>query len=193
VKGDDVVPESAAQNVMSMLGHRSAQSSMAKPSMREVFEAEESHLLQFAFGFVARRELAEEVVQEAFLALFENFQDVENPRAWLFRCVRNKSLNELRKTKREVSDEGQEEPVAEESEAPDEVLGRLEATGQLRLLMAELEPKDETLLRLKYFEGMGYKEIAQKLELSVGNVGYRLHHVLKGLADGLRKVGVERL
>ena len=47
------------------------------------------------------------------------------------------------------------------------------------------------LVRMKYFEGLDYKEIAARSKMTVGNVGYRLHHVLKGLADGLRKVGVE--
>ena len=67
----------------------------------------------------------------------------------------------------------------------------MEAAGQLQLLMAELAPRDGELVRMKYFEGLDYKEIAVRSKMTVGNVGYRLHHVLKGLADGLRRVGVE--
>ncbi len=162
-----------------------------KPTMRAVFETEEEGLLRFAFGLLGRREVAEEIVQEGFLALFENYQEVANPRAWLYRAVRNKALNELRKRKREFIDETTGEECDDEREAPDEVLGRMEATGQLRLLMADLTPRDGELVRMKYFEGLDYKEIAKRCEMTVGNVGYRLHHVLKGLADGLRKVGVE--
>ncbi len=34
-------------------------------------------------------------------------------------------------------------------------------------------------------------EMAERTEMSVGNVGWRLHHVLKHLADALRRSGVE--
>lgn len=180
-----------AQNVMSLSGHPQGEAAPEKPSMREVFDAEEEGLVRFAFGLLGRREVAEEIVQEGFLALFENYEDVANPRAWLYRAIRNKALNEIRKRKREVIDEDAAEGKDDESEAPDEVLGRMEAAGQLQLLVAELAPRDGDLVRMKYFEGLDYKEIAQRSKMTVGNVGYRLHHVLKGLADGLRKVGVE--
>lgn len=180
-----------AQKVMSIDGHAQGEPSPAKPSMREVFDAEEEGLVRFAFGLLGRREVAEEIVQEGFLALFENYEEVQSPRAWLYRAIRNKAYNEIRKRKREVIDENAAEGKGDEREAPDEVLGRLEAAGQLQLLMADLEHRDGELVRMKYFEGLDYKEIAQRTKMTVGNVGYRLHHVLKGLADGLRKVGVE--
>lgn len=181
----------SAQKVMILPGHSQGAAAPEKPSMREVFDAEESGLIRFAFGLLGRREVAEEIVQEGFLALFENYEEVENPRAWLYRAIRNKALNEIRKRKREVVDDRVELAEDEERDAPDEVLGRMEAAGQLQLLIAELEPRDGELVKMKYFEGLDYKEMAERTKMSVGNVGYRLHHVLKGLADGLRKVGVE--
>lgn len=170
----------------------SGDSPASRPDMRTLFLNEEGPLLRFAFGLLGRREVAEEMVQEGFLALFENYDEVENPRAWLYRAIRNKSLNEIRKRKREViGNEGLPESRAEEREAPDEVLGRLEAVGQLRLMMSELGEPDGELIRLKYFEGLAYREIAERTKLTVSNVGYRLHHVLKELADGLRHLGIE--
>ena len=185
------MPNISAQKVMLLTGHSKGEKSPSKPGMREVFEAEEEGLVRFAYGLMGRRELAEEIVQEGFVALFENYEDVENPRAWLYRAIRNKALNEIRKRKREVLDEAAGEEKDGERDAPDEVLGRLEAAGQLQLLISELGPRDGELVRMKYFEGLNYKEMANRSQMTVGNVGYRLHHVLKGLADGLRKVGVE--
>ena len=185
------MPKGAAQKIMILTSQARGESSPSKPPMWEIFEAEEEGLVRFAFGFLGRRELAEEIVQEGFLALFENYEEVENPRAWLYRAIRNKALNEIRKRKREVIDDSVGLEAGDEREAPDAVLGRLEAAGQLQLLIAELGPRDGQLVHLKYFEGLDYKEIAHRSEMSVGNVGYRLHHVLKNLAEGLRKVGVE--
>ena len=76
-------------------------------------------------------------------------------------------------------------------EASDDVLGKMEAAGILHMLMGDLDERDQLLLRLKYFEGLKYTEISQRSGMSVGNVGYRLHHVLKDLADSLRGAGVE--
>ena len=78
---------------------------LARLTLEEVFFEEESPLLRYAFGLLGRRELAEEVVQDAFLKLHEHWEEVEIPRAWLFRCVRNFAFNILRKNKRETLDE----------------------------------------------------------------------------------------
>jgi len=158
--------------------------------MVTVFEAEEGPLLRFAFGMIRRREVAEDLVQDAFLKLHKHWEEVENHRAWLFRCVRNLALNHIRDHKREVSEEAGKGAAAK-TPAPDVAVGRLEAAGTLRMLVAELPEKDRELVVLKYEEDLKYREISERTGLSVGNVGYRLHHVLKGLAEALRRAGVE--
>jgi RNA polymerase sigma-70 factor (ECF subfamily) len=154
-----------------------------------LFEAEESGLLRFARGLVGRQSVAEELVQETFLRLHQVWGEVENPRAWLYRSLRNLALNHLRdrKPETEVSDETH----AAEASLPVEQLGRDEAVGTVRLLLAELSAEDRELVLLKYHDNLKYQEISRRLGLSVGNVGYRLHHVLKGLAEALRRAGVE--
>jgi RNA polymerase sigma factor (sigma-70 family) len=158
-------------------------------SLEEVFSDEESPLLRYAFGLLGRRELAEEVVQDAFLKLHEHWDEVEIPRAWMFRCVRNLSFNLLRKYKRETLDDraGERESGLER---PDHELGKMEAVGMVQMLVSEMEERDQTMVRMKYFQDLKYQEIADRLEMSVGNVGYRLHHLLKDLGDRLRKSGI---
>jgi RNA polymerase sigma-70 factor (ECF subfamily) len=159
-----------------------------KPTLRQVFEAEESPLLRFAYGLVGQRETAEDLVQDAFLKLHAHWHEVENPRAWLFKSIRNLALNHLRDHKRET-------PILESddfpSPAPDPTLGRFEAIGTLQLLIAELDPADRQLIHLKYLENLKYDQISQRTGLSIGNVGYKLHHTLKRLADSLRHLGIE--
>lgn len=161
-----------------------------KPTLRQVFEAEESPLLRYAHGLVGQRESAEDLVQEAFIKLHAHWEDVTNPRAWLFRCIRNLSLNHLRDHQRETSSDLLND-LASDSPDPDQSLGRLEALGTLQLLVSELEPADRQLISLKYHENLKYDQISQRTGLSVGNVGYKLHHALKNLADSLRRLGIE--
>ena len=173
-------------------------------SLTEVFRSEESPLLRYAFGLVGRREVAEDLVQDAFMRLHQNWDDVEQPRAWLFRCVRNRSYNYNRDHKREAltdpttqeglgdkGEAGPSRPGRMGQEASDEVLAKMEAAGILHVLMGELDERDQQLVRLRYFEEQKYDQISEAMGMSVGNVGYRLHHVLRELADSLRRSGVE--
>jgi RNA polymerase sigma factor (sigma-70 family) len=161
-----------------------------KPTLRQVFEAEESPLLRYAFGLVGQRETAEDLVQDAFVRLHAHWAEVATPRAWLFRTVHNLALNHLRDHHRETPIESQPE-WASNSPDPEQTLGRLEAIGTLQLLIAELPSADRTLIRLKYHQHLKYDQISEHTGLSVGNVGYKLHHLLKHLADSLRHLGIE--
>jgi len=160
-----------------------------RPSLAAFFETEESALLGFAIGLVRRRSVAEELVQEAFLRLHQLWEQVENPRAWMYRSLRNLALNHIRDHSRETMVEDPEMPDRESP--PDDELGRMEAVGMVRLLLAELPPEDQALIRLKYHDDLKYQDISKHTGLSVSNVGYKLHHLLKGLADALRHAGID--
>lgn len=160
-----------------------------KPTLRELFEAEEGPLLRFAHGLIGRREIAEDLVQEAFLRLHAHWDEVAQPKAWLYRSIRNLAYNHLRDHRRESGEEAPDE--ADDARGPDGQLARLEAAGAVRLLLAELHEDDRTLIQLKYHENLKYDQISQRTGLSVGNVGYKLHHLLKSLADSLRRLGIE--
>ncbi len=68
---------------------------------------------------------------------------------------------------------------------------RMEATGAVRQFVEELDETDQQLVKLKYFENLKYRDIGAKTGLSVSNVGYRLHHILKELASKLRSRGID--
>jgi RNA polymerase sigma factor (sigma-70 family) len=159
-------------------------------SLIRLFETEEGPLLHFALGLVGRRSVAEELVQEAFLRLHQVREEVENPRAWLYRSVRNLAINHLRDHRKETDLEDADR-TSTEADLPAQKMGRQEAIGLVRMLLAELPESDRDLIRLKYQEDLKYQDIGQRTGINVGNVGYRLHHLLKGLAESLRHAGIE--
>lgn len=161
-----------------------------KPSIRDIFDSEESALLRFAYGICGQRETAEDIVQEAFLRLQEHWDEVQNPLAWLYRSIRNLALNHIRDHRKESPmQEGEE--WQSESPMASEVLGKMEAVGVLRMLMADMHDEDRNIIDLKYQRQMSYEDISKRTGLTVSNVGYKLHHLLKNLADSLRRMGVE--
>ncbi len=180
------VKPGAASNIA---GARAEAMTPHPQTLEALFESEESALLYYAMGIVRRRIVAEELVQEAFLRLHKVWGQIDNPRGWLYRSIRNLALNHLR-------DARPESPLDEESASADEtlpreLLGRSEAIGTVRMLLAEMSPEDRALVTLKYHDDLKYQEISRRTGLSVGNVGFRLHNVLKGLLDGLQRAGIE--
>ena len=163
-------------------------------TLRSLFEAEETPLLRYAFSLVGRRAVAEEIVQEVFLQLHAHWDDVACPEAWLMRSVRNKAFNHIRDHKRETlhSDDHHARAPNVEDETPEEVLLRMETAGALQQTLAELDETDQQLVRLKYFDDLSYREMAAQTGLSISNVGYRLHHILKELGRKLRPLGIDR-
>ena len=179
---------------------RSEQAS-AEPSecdtIEELFAALESALLAYALRLTGRLELAEDLVQEAFMRLHAQFDEVRDPKRWLYRIVHNLAVNHLREANKIVplkpaweEDASRETESADPQPLPDEQIVRLEGIGLVRLSLESLDERSRELIRLKFNEELSYKEIAALTGLNIGNVGYLLHHALKAIADELAKNGV---
>ncbi|HYG34076.1 MAG TPA: sigma-70 family RNA polymerase sigma factor [Clostridia bacterium] len=163
----------------------------------ELFAALESPLLNYAMRFTGERSQAEDIVQEAFMRLHAQFQEVREPRRWLFRTVHNLALNQRRQTDKIISLDapvGDSEPPAWEASdpqpLPDEQIVRWEGIGLVRLSLETLDQRSRELIHLKFNENLSYKEISARTGLTIGNVGYLLHHAIKAIADELAKNGI---
>src|SRR6267142_1062395 len=166
-------------------------------SIEELFAALESPLLGYAFGLVGELGAAEDMVQEAFMKLHAQFDQVREPKRWLYRTVHNLALNHRRDSGKIVSlpgSAGGGEPsatdAADPQPLPDEQIARLESIGLVRLSLETLDERSRELVRLKFNEDLSYKEISARTGLNIGHVGYLLHHALKAIADELAKNGL---
>lgn len=163
-------------------------------SLAALFIKLEIPLLRYAYQLVKRTEVAQDLVQEAFLKLHEKQDTVLEPKPWLYRTVHNLAMNYHRKENRivplpESEQEGSDTNHAAPEPMPDEQITRLEAIGQIQLVLQSLAPKKRELIRLKFEEELSYKEISAQTGLSVSNVGYQLHHLLKSLATEIQETG----
>ena len=173
--------------------NQSGAQGVSELTLQTLFDTEETPLLRYAFALIGRRAVAEEIVQEVFLQLHVHWGDVDSPRAWLFRSVRNRAYNYIRDNQREILkiDDGNVQSPNAEDETPEATLLRMEAIGALRQIVEELDETDRQLVKLRYFEGLKYRDISAQTGLSISNVGYRLHHILKELAGKLRPLGID--
>lgn len=165
-------------------------------SLEALFDALETPLLVYAEKFANDADLAQDVVQEAFMKLHVQFDAVRQPRPWLYRTVHNLALNYRRAGQKvvpleEADPDGNGVEGAGISPLPSEQAERFEAIHQTRRCLDSLDAKGRELIRLKFEEELSYKEISARTGLSVSNVGYILHHTLKTLAAELKRSGVQ--
>jgi RNA polymerase sigma factor (sigma-70 family) len=166
-------------------------------TIEELFTALEAPLLSYALRLAGEPGLAEDVVQEAFMKLHAQFEQVREPQRWLYRTVHNLALNQRRHANKIVSLDRPAEDgapastdTADPMPMPDEQIARWEGIGLVRLSLEILDERSRELIRLKFNEELSYKEISERTGLKTGHVGYLLHHALKAIADELAKSGV---
>jgi len=167
-------------------------------TIEELFAALESPLLSYALRRVGELSVAEDIVQEAFMKLYAQFEKVHEPRRWLYRTVHNQALNHRRQADKIVplnppQREGSAQVASDAIDPqplPDEQIARWEGIGLVRLSLEALDERGRELIRLKFNENLSYKEISIRTGLKAGHVGYLLHHALKSIANELAKLGV---
>lgn len=164
-------------------------------SLEELFEAYETPLLRYTIKLVKNLDVSQEIVQEAFMRLHAQFDTVRQPRPWLYRTAHNLAINHLRSGQKIVPLEFDQDTAASPEQAeshpsPDAQMERMEAIEQTRSCIQALAERERELIRMKFEEGLSYKEMSEQTGLSVSNVGYILHHALKQVASNLENTGV---
>lgn len=149
----------------------------------------ESRLLRYAASIVHNVDLAQDVVQETFIKLFRKWREDFEPSAaltsWLYRTTHNCAVDVIRKHERRSRVEREHQEVSDDPVVLPAVEGDDENTQRIGRALAALPARDRSLIVLKVYEGKSYKEISAITGLSVGNVGYILHHAMRKLADAL--------
>ena len=164
------------------------------PSLSDLFVAMEGPLLAYANQLMNDRDEAQDVVQESFLRLHRHFDEVRQPRAWLYRTARNLAFSYKRKHGKvvpfsPVTEEGPSYELVDEEPLPDARIERLESVGLAMLCLDRLAEDVRALVNMKFVDGLSYKEMASRTGTSIGNVGYKLHHAIKFLALEMKREG----
>jgi len=153
--------------------------------LTDVLAEHEAPLVRYATRLSGNADRARDLVQEAFARLCAE----EDPsrlnghvRAWLYRTVRHRVIDEHRKEHRMQSLEQAEEVCCTSREpSPEGALELREVAGQVASYLAGLPAREQEIVRLKFQEDLSYREIGEVLGLSVSNVGFLLHTAIKKL------------
>jgi RNA polymerase sigma-70 factor (ECF subfamily) len=140
-------------------------------TFEDVYRQHVQAIFRFALSVVGRRELSDDLTSDAFLALWRNFDGIDQSQlpGWLIAVVRNRARDWWRRQQVE------QRHLEQVSEAPRPAAPPLEAW---ILESAELKPVHRTCLMLRYVHGMTRAEIAAKLSVSETQVKGYLQYAL---------------
>ena len=165
-------------------------------TLEEIFAAMERPLLAYVYHLMNDRDEAQDIVQESFMRLHQHFDEVRQPSAWLYRTSRNLAFSYKRKHGKVIpfspivgEDDSPSMEQIDEQPLPDDRTERLESVGLAMLCLDRLAEDMRTLVKMKFVEGLSYKEMATTTGMSIGNVGYKLHHAIKLLAGEMEREG----
>lgn len=142
-----------------------------RPALRVVFENEASAMLGVAYRILRRRDLAEEIVQDAFVRVWQKAASYDpelgSPRSWLNAIARNLALNALRDGRRELP---LNEEIADRQRHAEEGATCLAENSALRRCLEGLDETRRACLLLAYVGGFSHGEIAGRLQAPLGTV-----------------------
>ncbi len=150
----------------------------------------EGSLIRYAAQFTGDVDRARDVVQDAFVRLCrEDRARVDGHLAqWLFTVCRNRALDVRRKEMRMKAITDQQaasHPSPEEGQ--DRLLERRDSLEQVQRVLSTLSQNQQEVVRLKFQNGLSYREISEITDLSVSNVGFLLHTALKKIREKLEE------
>ncbi|RIJ11132.1 sigma-70 family RNA polymerase sigma factor [Pseudomonas sp. 91RF] len=127
-----------------------------------------------ALRFMGRPDLAEEVLQESFVRIWNNASRYEShlsaPMTWMINITRHLAIDQLRKHRdRPLTDFEQEALVDENPSAHDLLNSAREATALNRCLET-LEGMQRRSITVAYFQGLSCSELAEHLAAPLGSV-----------------------
>jgi RNA polymerase sigma-70 factor (ECF subfamily) len=164
--------------------------------VRAVVDRFSGPLTRYAQLITGDLEQARDVVQDTFIRFCDEKPERVDPylAQWLFTVCRNRALDVQRKQSRmkplsEVEMNSQASldlspsAQAERRETDSEVLGHL----------ARLPRNQQEVVRLKFQNGLSYREISEITQLSVSNVGFLMHTALKTLRQQMKPEPTRRM
>ena len=149
-----------------------------------LYDRHSSAVLAVALRVTGRRDEAEEVLQDAFVRVWQEADGFDPARAsfraWVCTIARNRALDLLRR--RSTADRlrtGAAEP--ERPATPENDAAAAEESARVRKALGTLPPAQREAIELAFWKGLTHAEIAEALETPLGTVKTRI-------LDGMRKL-----
>jgi RNA polymerase sigma-70 factor (ECF subfamily) len=130
--------------------------------------------------------LAEDIAQDAFIRVWDKLSSYRpggNFRAWLVRIATNMTIDALRRQKAVV--DIADLPLAARDPEPESAALSSEREAAVRAALMRLPVQSRTILVLREYQALSYREIADALDIPLGTVKSRLSDARRRLKSEL--------
>lgn len=164
-------------------------------AFRELYFRWRDRAYFYALALSADEGLADDVVQEAFLAFLRNLSGYEERgsfRAYLFAAVRSRAIDALRRegARKELAS-GENLDLFEAPRLADP-MARGDLTRAVGEALLALPPEQREVVVLKVYDGLTFREIAEIAGENPGTVASRWRYACEKLGARLAKLRLER-
>lgn len=160
-------------------------------AFKELFDYYQKGIFNFLYFKLGSVEAAEDILQDAFVKLWENRQQLREEvsiKSYLFTIANNLALNHLRHTKIVLKFQLEQKRESPKEETPYRELEKNELNNSLLEAIENLPEKPRVAFMLSRFEDLTYKEVAERLGISVKTVESHIGRALKLLREALSVV-----
>lgn len=161
-----------------------------KSVLKAIFQQHYSPVCAAMYRYISDRNLVEDLAQNVFIRLWEKRQTINitsSLGAYLRRMAINEALGHLRKNKNVHLEEITPiTPFKETATTEDEYLHK-ELQTQITEAIDALPPKCRRVFQLSRFEDLTYREIAEKLDISVKTVENQMGKALRVLRERMKR------
>jgi RNA polymerase sigma-70 factor (ECF subfamily) len=144
-------------------------------AFERLYWATRAKLYGVVLSILQRTDLADEVMQDAYLRIWRAARDfdpgIATPITWMVAIARNRALDVARKSSEASLDSEPEAfDVASDDPGPEARYEMTEALRRLRACLGDLEPERRQLVLLAYWSGWSREQLAAKLDKPVSTV-----------------------
>lgn len=166
-----------------------------KAAFRDLADRLAPSALAVATRVTANRDLAEEAVQEAFVDVWRTCDryDVRKGglRQWVLGVVHHKAVDAVRR-ERSSADVGPKGPDPVPPPDPEESGWMADRRARVQKAVSQLPAAQREAIALAYFEGLTYRQVAQRLGVPEGTAKSRMRDGLMTLRGLLERHGIGR-
>ncbi len=156
-----------------------------RSALNQLFSQWYGHVYNIAYRYFADADAAAEISQQTFLTVQQKLPQLKDPtgfRLWLYRTVINLCHNEVRQVVTRRHREGiAANGFGATTPGPDECYQREERARLVLAALQRLPAEQRTVLIMKEYEGLKFREIAELLDLSENTVKSRLYYGLQAM------------
>lgn len=159
-------------------------------ALARIYELYYDRIYRFCVHRLYNKSTAEDITSSVFLTVAGTIRDFKGCtehdfRCWLYAIAANQANAYIRKTSRRKRLMENALAVRRASEAEEAEWSELDWP-TLYAAILKLKPQHQTIVTLRFFEGMDYDEIARVVDARPGTVRVTLHRILRRLREALR-------